>query len=64
MPLRRYEDLWTEWWEPHFPHLRDVTWPGKIPYFAVSSGTSTGRTKYLPLSRSLVAANRRAGGRD
>ncbi|MFC3226359.1 GH3 auxin-responsive promoter family protein [Marinibaculum pumilum] len=61
VPLRRYEDLWSEWWEPEFPQLRDVTWPGKIPYFAVSSGTSTGRTKYLPLSRSLVAANRRAG---
>ncbi len=61
VPLHRYEDLWTEWWEPHFPQLRDVTWPGRIPYFAVSSGTSSGRTKYLPLSRSMIAANRRAG---
>lgn len=61
VPLRRYEAFWKEWWEPHFPHLRDITWPGRIPYFAVSSGTSSGRTKYLPLSRALVAANKRAG---
>lgn len=61
IPLRRYEHFWEEWWKADFPVLRDVTWPGKIPYFAVSSGTTSGRTKYLPLSLSMVEANKRAG---
>jgi len=61
VPVRRYEAFWEEWWKADFPVLRDVTWPGKIPYFAVSSGTSSGRTKYLPLSHSMVEANKRAG---
>ena len=60
VPLRRYEDLWQEWWKPSFPRLTDLTWPGTIPYFAVSSGTTSGITKYIPVSREMVAANRRA----
>jgi len=38
----------------------DVTWPGTIPYFGMSSGT-TGGNKYLPISRELVACQRRGG---
>lgn len=60
VPLRRYEDFWRDWWQPAFPHLHDVTWPGTIPYFAVTSGTSSGVTKYIPVSRAMVSANRRA----
>lgn len=58
--LRRYEDFWHEWWQPNFPLLHNVTWPGVIPYFAASSGTTTGATKYIPVSREMVKANRRA----
>ena len=61
VPLRRYEDFWRDWWQPAFPMLVDVSWPGQIPYFALSSGTTTGVTKYLPVSRDMVASNRRAG---
>jgi len=60
VPLRRYEDFWREYWQPAFPRLRDVSWPGTIPYFAVTSGTTTGNNKYIPVSRAMVAANRRA----
>ncbi len=60
VPLRRYEDLWREYWEPAFPRLAGRSWPGPIPYLALSSGTSTGTTKYIPVSREMIAANRRA----
>jgi hypothetical protein len=58
--LRRYENFWREWWQPAFPRLRNVSWPGTIPYLAATSGTTTGATKYIPVSRAMVAANRRA----
>lgn len=61
VPLRRYEQFWSDWWQPDYPVLRDVTWPGRIPYFALSSGTTSGRTKYIPVSRAMVRANRGAG---
>jgi len=60
VPLRRYEDFWTEYWQGGFPHIADVTWPDQPPYFAATSGTTMGRTKYIPVTRAMVAANRRA----
>ena len=60
VPLRRFEETWEAYWRRDFPVLTDVTWPGTIPYFAVTSGTTSGRTKHIPLSRAMLAANRRA----
>ena len=60
VPLRRYDDFWTGYWRDAFPTLRDVTWPGLMPYFAASSGTTTGVNKHIPVSRDMVRANRRA----
>jgi hypothetical protein len=60
VPLRRYEDFWAEWWKPDFPVLRDVTWPGLVPYFALSSGTTSGTTKHIPVTAAQMAANRGA----
>ncbi len=61
VPLRDYEAFWREWWQPAYPVLRDVSWPGVVPYFALSSGTTSGRTKYIPVTAAMVRANRRAG---
>lgn len=60
VPLRRYEDFWKEWWQPGFPRLVDVTWPGTVPYLAASSGTTSGSTKFIPVTRAMVRSNRRA----
>lgn len=60
VPLRRFEDFWREWWQPAFPVLTDVSWPGTIPYFAATSGTTTGNTKYIPVSRAMMTTNSRA----
>jgi hypothetical protein len=58
VPLRRYEAFWEEWWRPGFPVLRDVTWPGLVPFFAESSGTSTGVSKFIPVTWPMARANR------
>jgi hypothetical protein len=58
--VRRYEDIWHEYWKSDFPELNDCTWPGTIPYFALTAGTTTGVTKYIPCSRAMLDANFRA----
>jgi len=58
--LRRYEDMWRDYWQPHYPKLVDCTWPGAMPYFALSSGTTSGATKYIPVSHEMNRANTRA----
>jgi hypothetical protein len=60
VPLRRYEDFWSEYWREAFPTLVDVSWPGRIPYFAATSGTTSGATKYIPVNRAMLRSNRRA----
>lgn len=60
VPLRTYEEFWREYWKDSFPRLENATWPGSMPYLALSSGTTSGTTKYLPISREMLASNRRA----
>ncbi|MEO1091540.1 MAG: GH3 auxin-responsive promoter family protein [Pseudomonadota bacterium] len=60
VPLRRYEDFWRAYWQPGFPCLDNVTWPGRVPFFGVTSGTTSGRTKYVPLTAAGLRQNRRA----
>ncbi len=61
VPLRDYDAFWEAYWRAPFPRLVNCTWPGPIPWFAVSSGTSTGTTKYIPVSREMRRSNVRAG---
>ena len=61
VPLRTYEDFWREYWQASFPELINLTWPGRIPYFALTSGTTTGTTKYIPCSKEMVKSNAKAG---
>jgi hypothetical protein len=60
VPLRTYESFWTDYWRGPFPNLAGVTWPGAVPYFALSSGTTSGATKYIPLTREMLASNQKA----
>jgi hypothetical protein len=62
VPLRYHEDLWRDYWQPHFPRIDNVTWPGLYPFFAMSSGTTTGMNKYIPMTRALMHSNSNAIG--
>ncbi len=60
VPLRRYEEFWESYWRASFPRLVDCCWPGTIPYFAETSGTTTGATKHIPVTHAMNRANMRA----
>jgi hypothetical protein len=58
--LQSYQSLYEAYWQATSPVLVDCTWPGRVPYFATTSGTSSGATKLIPITREMVASNRRA----
>ncbi|MGC8642582.1 MAG: GH3 family domain-containing protein [Isosphaeraceae bacterium] len=60
VPLRTYESLWNDYLRDRYPVFDNVTWPGRIPYLALTSGTTQGATKYIPVSREMTASNRKA----
>lgn len=43
---------------------RDILWPGRCVRFAQSSGTSDGKSKYIPVTDDSLKINHYAGGRD
>ncbi len=60
VPVRAYEDFWRTEWSPRFPRVAGATWPGRVPFFALSSGTTSGTTKYIPVSTAMLRSNKRA----
>src|SRR6266851_1799165 len=42
VPLRTPTELWREYWQPAYPNVGGATWPGPIPYLAVSSAQQNG----------------------
>jgi hypothetical protein len=62
VPLRTYEELWDLYLRDRYPVFEDLTWPGRIPFLALTSGTTRGTTKYIPVSAEMVASNRKGAG--
>jgi hypothetical protein len=60
VPLRTYEELWNAYLRDQYPVFENLTWPGRIPYLALTSGTTQGATKYIPVSRAMIASNKKA----
>jgi len=60
VPLRKYEDFWSEYWQHGYPHQTDMTWPGPTRYWALSSGTSSGASKFIPCTDDMVVSNKKA----
>ena len=55
VPFHSYEQMYTSWWRKVYEEGEEnVCWAGKTRYFSLSSGTSSGRSKRLPLSDTMM----------
>ncbi len=63
VPLYRYEDL-----RPMIMRMvngeKDVLWPDRTFHFAQSSGTSDGKSKYIPITTAALRKNHYQGASD
>lgn len=64
VPVFDYDRLHDQWWHRALKEEADVAWPGTVPYFALSSGTSGTSSKHIPVTRDMVRALQRAGIRQ
>ena len=60
VPVRDYDAFRDGIWGNAFPHLAEIGWPGPVPWFALTSGTTRDVTKYIPVTAAMVRSNRRA----
>ncbi|GAB2485152.1 GH3 family acyl-acid amido synthetase [Algoriphagus taiwanensis] len=64
VPIYDYNSIHAEFWHQLQEGKKNVTWPGRVKYFALSSGTSGAASKYIPITKSMVKAIRRTGVRQ
>jgi hypothetical protein len=57
VPTHDYNKIYNEWWKKTLDGVSDVAWPGKIKYYALSSGTSEAASKYIPITKDLLRSN-------
>jgi hypothetical protein len=63
VPLSDYMGM-LPWWNRLRQGESDVIWPGQIRHFALSSGTSDGSSKYIPVSKEMLRSIQRASIRQ
>lgn len=54
VPLTNYENFYDNWLNRALEAESDLIWPGRIKYFALSSGTTRGGSKYIPVSDHML----------
>ena len=64
VPVYDYEKLFEEWWHLAIEGEKDICWPGKIRYFALSSGTSGASSKRIPITRDMLKSIRKTSMRQ
>ena len=58
VPVSNYDSIYKAWWHKTMAGTPNVCWPGKIRYYALSSGTSEAASKFLPITTDLLRGNK------
>lgn len=59
VPAHDYDSMHDRWWHMTLNNVANVSWRGKVKYFALSSGTSGAASKRIPVTEELLRAMRR-----
>jgi len=54
VPIYDYQSIFDAWWYRALRGEKNICWPGKIKYFALSSGTSEAASKHIPVTRDMI----------
>lgn len=64
VPLYDYNQIFRDWWFRSLNGEPFVCWPGKVKYFALSSGTSEASSKYIPVTSDMLRAIKKTSTRQ
>lgn len=64
VPVHDYNSMYREWWFRELNGEANVTWPGVVKYFALSSGTSEASSKFIPVTNNMLRSIKRASIRQ
>ena len=49
-----YDSLYSKWWHRTLNGEKNITWPGKVKYFALTSGTAESASKRIPITSAVL----------
>lgn len=61
VPVHTYNEMYEQWWYRCQQGEENVTWPGKVRYFALSSGTSESASKHIPVTQDMIKSTKKVG---
>ncbi len=64
VPIVDYNQIHEAWWHKSLQGESNVCWPGRIKYFALSSGTSGSASKQLPITNAMIRSIRKTSIRQ
>ena len=64
VPIFDYDTMYDAWWHRIVKDEENISWPGKIKYFALTSGTSGSPSKRVPVSMEMLHSIRQVGIRQ
>lgn len=56
VPIHDYNKIYSDWWHLSLKGAKNICWPGRIKYFALSSGTSGSSSKHIPVTKEMTKA--------
>jgi hypothetical protein len=59
VPVHTYNEMYAKWWHRLLEGEENVTWPGKVKFFALSSGTSEASSKHIPVTSDMMKSTKR-----
>jgi len=64
IPIHDYNKIYKDWWQLSLKGAKNVCWPGRVKYFALSSGTSEASSKHIPVTKDMTKAIQRTSIRQ
>ena len=64
VPIFNYNKIFNEWWYKTLEGNQNICWPGKVKYFALSSGTSETASKRIPITADMLKSIKRTSVRQ
>jgi hypothetical protein len=64
VPTFDYNSMFRKWWYRALNGEGFVSWPGRVKYFALTSGTSESSSKHIPVTGDMIRAIRRVSIRQ
>lgn len=61
VPYHNYNSMHDQWWHKCLDGEENVCWPGKVKYFALSSGTSESASKHIPVTNDMIKSTQKVG---